>query len=251
MAAIDFSSIIMKDGKSVEALAIGPYRVGAYKHWLTFEKGDDIMYVSSEDDIRQLPEAVDVRTIPLIGPDDLARRKRNAIKWAARAFDGYTLTSDRTGRRTDVRKVLGRHPHLIPWQDDREVEIHIFRIADSTMVLFPYSPAWGGATYAYILGGDGSLSTIATGYGHYANPALHWMDRGLSKEAEEEIRKGLWRTMTDPRRFGELLVEQVFKGVVHHVDGGLAMGGGMEDTITDSAILALHSRLEEMASGKR
>lgn len=246
MAAIDYSSIIMRDGNHTEALAIGPYRVGAYKHWLTFEKGEDIMYVSSEDDIRALPEAVDVRTIPLIGADDLARRKRNAVRWAAKAFDGYRLVSRKTGKETDVRKVLGRHPHLIPGLDDRKVEIHIFRIEECTIVLFPYNPAWGGATYAYILDGDGSLSTIATGYGHYANPALHWMARGLSKEAEEEIMKGLWRTMTDPQRFGELLVGQVFQGTVHHADGGLAVGGFDRDTITDSAILAMHSRFEEM-----
>ena len=60
MAAIDFSSIIMKDGKSVEALAIGPYRVGAYKHWLTFEKGDDIMYaVNIPQESVTIPETMD------------------------------------------------------------------------------------------------------------------------------------------------------------------------------------------------
>lgn len=249
MAAIDWSTIIMRDGAPVEALDIGPYKVGAYKHQLIFEKGDDIMYVSSEDDIRALPEAVDVRTVTLIGADDLARRKRNAVRWAAKAFDGYRLVSRKTGKEKDVKKLLRKHPYLIPGLDDREAVIHIFTIADSTIILFPCNPAWGGATYAYFLDGDASLSTIATGYGHYANPALHWMDRELSKAAEEEVMKGLWRQMTDPDRFGELLVEQVFHGVVHHADGGLTIVGGMKDTITDPAILALHSRLEEIADG--
>lgn len=77
---------------------------------------------------------------------------------------------------------------LLEGRDTDEAYMHVFRLGDAVFVWFPHSPAWGGnASYGYVLYDDGRLSVIATGYGHYGNPALHWMKRGLSDAAEREI----------------------------------------------------------------
>ena len=213
MAAIDYSSIIMQNGKPVEDLTVGPYRISAYKYGLIFENCSyySSSYILSEDDIlAELPDAADIRTIQLVGKKDIKRYRKRGIK---------IICCD--------------------------ILVHIFKIADCTIIFFPFNPAWGGASYCYFLGDNGSLSAIATGYGHYANPALHWINRDLSKGAEEEITKELWQTMTSPKRFCELLVEQVFQNKSHHIDGSIDVGGFKEDTITDPAILALYSKLQE------
>lgn len=246
MAAVDFSSAILKDGIPVTALVVGPYTVSAYKHWLVFEKDDASFWVSSEEDVRnQLPDATSVRTVPLVSAKDIMCQRQKALDWAVKPFAGFSLVSRKTGKETDVRRIFQKNPHHIPLPASREILILTFRIEDVLVVFFPCNPAWGGASYAYFLGDNGSLSVIATGYGHYCNPTLHWLNRGLSESAEDELMLGLWTTMTNPDRFCELLVEQVFQNKLHHVDGNLCIGGFEKDSVTDPAILILYSHLEE------
>lgn len=246
MAAVDFSSAILKDGIPVNALVVGPYTVSAYKHWLVFEKDDASLWVTAEEDVRHLlPDARNVRTVPLVGAKDIIRQRQKALDWAVKPFAGFRLVSRKTGKETDVRRIFQKNPHHIPLPTSREIDVLIFKIADVLVVFFPCNPAWGGASYAYFLGDNGDLSVIATGYGHYCNPTLHWLNRDLSKSAENELMVGLWATMTNPDRFCELLVEQVFQNKLHHVDGNLCIGGFKKDSVSDPAILILYSCLEE------
>ena len=57
----------------------------------------------------------------------------------------------------------------------------------STVFFFPDSPHFGGLSCAYFIDDDEAISLILSGYGHYGNPALHWIGRGLSDKAEAEI----------------------------------------------------------------
>ena len=75
---------------------------------------------------------------------------------------------------------------------------YAFRLNRHLVAFFPESDTFGGASYLYILGEEpGDIQMIATGYGHYNNPYLHMLDRGLGKDAEAKMIKQLWDAMAE------------------------------------------------------
>ena len=247
MAGIDYTTAIIKDGIPVENLTVGPYTVDAYKYWLKFQKGDErAISVINEKNIRSLPETTEIRVIPLVSAKDVKKNKRNTIALYEDCFKNYALVSKKTGKLGSLKRILSRNDYLLDIDDIEELYAYVFRIGMSMFFLFPYSPVNGSTTYCYILDDNGSLALIATGYGHNENPALHWIGRGLPKDAEDALKVGLWKEMTSPYMFRELFVNQVFDDVKRSIDGSLSCGGFTKDTITDPDIRRLFAYLKEL-----
>ena len=127
----------------------------------------------------------------------------------------------------------------------------IFRLADSVFFWFYNNEAMGQASYAYILSDNGELSVIASGYGHYMNPALHWIDRGLSESAETEIAAEFWAEMTSTDTFHSLIAGRVFKGERWNRDGSFTIWTFAKDTFTDKDAIRLYDHISNIQEARK
>ena len=245
MAGIDYTTVVMRNGSRVDFIKVGPYELSAYKGYLEFTKDDKQNLVAGEKGIRNIPEATEIRTIPLISRKDIECSMQNIIRRYQQVFDRYLITDKKTGKKKNVSSILSKNRDLIFDFDTEELYAYVFRIEESMIFYFPNNPAFGGASYTYVLN-DNSLSIIISGYGHYKNPLLHWINRGLSKESEEDLIAVTWKQMTDSYNFCQLFVEQCFMGYTYHIDGGLTSGYVDEDTINDADIIRLYNILNEL-----
>lgn len=247
MAGIDYTTVVMECGNRVAFIKVGDYELSAYKGYLTFAKDGKETMVIGENEIRQIPEATDVRTIPLISEKDVKESLQECVAMYQRVFDKYYIISKKTRKEKNIRSILLKNLYLTEDFIKPALHMFIFKIADCTIFYFPNNPAFGGASYAYVLDdGKNSLSIIISGYGHYKNPLLHWIDRGLTKESEEELISTVWEHMIHSRTFCQLFVEQCFMGYTYHIDGGLTSGYVDEDTINDEDVIRLYNILNKL-----
>lgn len=248
MAALDYSTILMRDGKRVGKIEVEGFGVDAYKYGILFEKdGTEVAALINTEDmgfrIRKIPGASDIRIIRLEDPEDIKESEGFEFRRFLEILQDSKIGLQGKGKKA---KKLFKNIRSI-FKDDYEYNhLVIFRIGKTVFFWFPESPALGGATYLYVLEEDGTVSTIATGYGHNQNPALHWMNRGLSEEAENEICKILWNEMTSPWDFKKLLIGQVFDGEKNCIDGSVEYGGFKKDTLTDPDVVCLYRRIKEI-----
>ena len=249
MAGVDYTTVILKEGVPVDFLEIGAYKLDAYKGLLFLtdsRKADERnIYIKSLISFPDsIPELTDIHKINLISKDDIARFKRNVASAYADELRNYEMVSKATHKPVSMKRVFCKYSHLMKYLEDDELDLYICTIANSTIIYFPDSPVFGGASYAYVIMDDNTLGIIASGYGHYMNPALHWINRGLSEEVEEAILKAFWDEMSYTKNFAQLLIGQSFDNKIHYRDGS-ALYGIDKDTITDPAIIQLYSILKE------
>lgn len=255
MASIDYTTVILKEGVPVDFLEIGAYKLDAYKGqlFLTDSRKNNEGTIYIEDLIPfpdSIPELTDIHKINLISKADIARLKRNVASTYANALCNYEMVSKATHKPVSMKRVFCKYSHLMKYFEDDELDLYICTIANSTIIYFPASPAFGGASYAYVIMDDNTLGIIASGYGHYMNPALHWINRGLSEEVEEAILKAFWDEMSYTKNFVRLFIGQSFDHAMHFRDGS-ALYGIDKDTITDSAVIQLYSILKEREHASR
>ena len=121
--------------------------------------------------------------------------------------------------------------------DDEPLYAISFRLSTHHVCIFPESKALGGATYVYVIGPHtDDIGVIATGYGHYQNPHLHFINRGLSDETEAEIVGNLWKAMTCDWFAAD--------GIFGDMDFSAEINP--EYRITAPSLVALHNRFEEL-----
>lgn len=247
MAGIDYTTVVIKNGNRVDSIKVGPYELSAYKGYLKFYKDDKQTLVAGEEGIRNIPEATDIRTIPLVSRKDIKCSMQNIIRRYQQVFDRYLITDKKTGKKKNISSILSKNQDLISDFDTEELYAYVFRIEESMIFYFPNNPAFGGASYAYVLDDSkNSLSIIISGYGHYKNPLLHWINRGLSKESEADLIAVTWEQMILPINFCNLFTEQCFKGYIFYRDGGICSGSEEDDTIKDEDVLRLYDVLKEL-----
>ena len=247
MAAIDYTTLLIKDGKRVEELSAGPFVVDGYKNALILRKEGqddrDCLWVGMglpEDDAIS-----DGRIIMLDSREERSRRGRWQAGELARLMKRMDISDRKTGEPVDLERFLMRHRDL--FEEEKEIQrLIIFRTGAETVYWFPYNDAMGGASYGYILSDGGGLSVAVTGYGHYKNPAIHWIGRGLPESAEDEIAKAFWKEMTSTNTFHQLIAGRVFKDERWNRDGSLELGGFRRDTLTNQGALRLYYRLKEI-----
>lgn len=249
MASVDYTTVILKEGVPVDFLKIGAYKLDAYKGqlFLTDSRKNNERTIYIEDLIPfpdSIPELTDIHKIHLISKDDIAKLKRTVASVYANDLRNYEMVSKATHKPVSMKRVFCKYSYLMKFFEDDELDLYICTIANSTIIYFPASPAFGGASYAYVIMDDNTLCMIASGYGHYMNPTLHWINRGLSKEVEEAILKAFWDEMSYTKNFAQLLIGQSFDHKIHYRDGS-ALYGTDKDTITDPAIIRLYSILKE------
>ena len=243
MAAIDYTSVIIKEGIPVESIKVGPYEFVAYRGYLLIVNAGLDNPINLSFDSEKIPELTDAHKISLISKKDINKFKRLRASFYAKTLNKYEMISKVTHKPVSINKVFCKYWQLLKYFKNDALDLYIYRIADSIIIYFPDSPAFGGASYAYILTDDNTLSVIASGYGHYQNPTLHWINRDLSKEAEGELIQYLWKEMTDPRSLSKLLIEQRFNNAIYHYDGGYTFEFG-KNTRTDPAIIRLYQVLK-------
>lgn len=249
MAGADYTTVILKEGVPVDSLEIGAYKLGAYKGLLFLidsrknnERNIYIKNLISFPD--SIPELTDIHKINLISKADIAKLKRTVASAYANDLRNYEMISKATHKPVSMKRVFCKYSHLMKYFEDDELDLYICTIANSTIIYFPDNPAFGGASYAYVIMDDNTLGMIASGYGYYQNPTLHWINRGLSKEVEEAILKAFWDEMSYTENFVQLLIKQSFDPEIHYRDGS-ALFGIDKDTITDPAVIQLYSILKE------
>ena len=248
MAAIDNTTILIENGEWKDRLQIGDYEADAYKGRLILKKAGcrkAIWICTAEDIRRSLEDAVGIRDIILDSRDDIETPGRWEAEELSRLMGRFSITDRKTGKDVDISRFLMRHRKI--FSDERKPQhLVIFRLGSDTVFWFPDNDAFGGASYSFILSDDGTLSIIVSGYGHYMNPSLHWLNRGLSETAEREIVSATWKQMTIPSQFHQLIAGRVFKGERWNRDGSLELGGFRRDTLTDQDVLRLYDRLKEI-----
>lgn len=247
MAAIDYTTLLIHAGNRVEKLSAGPFTVDGYKNALMLRKegqdGRECLWVGMglpEDDAIS-----DGRIIMLDSREERSSRGRWQARELARLMKRMDVSDRRTGKPVDLERFLMRHRDLFEEEKENQ-RLIIFRTGAETVYWFPYNDAMGGASYGYILSDDGDLSVAVTGYGHYQNPAIHWIGRGLPESAEDEIAKAYWEEMTSTNTFHQLIAGRVFKDKRWNRDGSLELGGFRRDTLTDPDALRLYDRLKEI-----
>lgn len=246
MAVIDYDSIYLKNGKRQDKLLAGGYGIEAYKHSLIFHKeGADEICFGIAKNISRIPDAEDIRIIRLNSNDEMNNWGMLEARDLSKLLSKYSITDKKTNQEIDIGKVLKRHRDLFSEKPEDRL-LCIFRIKDDVFFWLPYSPALGSATYLFILSDYGDLSLLITGYGHYQNPALHWMHRGLSKTAEDEIAEEFWKEATSPHFFGGFITGRVFNNERWNIDGSANLGGFPRDTLTDQDVRRLYNRLKEL-----
>ena len=122
-------------------------------------------------------------------------------------------------------------------EDDEPLYAVSFRLNTHHVCIFPESKALGGATYVYVIDPHtDDIGVIATGYGHYQNPHLHFINRGLSDKAEAEIVGNLWEAMTSDWFTSD--------GIFGDMDFSAEINPDYR--ITAPSLVALHNRFEEL-----
>lgn len=254
MAAIDYTTLCMKNGKRVESLSVGDCSIDAHKGILiiTDERtGKGICIYDS------LPSAAceigiaEARTIRLDSREEMQNQGRWEAEKLADLMKHFVVTDRKTGRSVDMKRFFIRHRAVFTEIKEPQ-KLIIFRLADSVFFWFYNNDAMGGASsYAYILSDNGELSVIASGYGHYNNPALHWIDRGLSESAETEIAAEFWAEMTSTDTFHNLIAGRVFKGERWNRDGSFTVWTFAKDTLTDKDAVRLYDCISEIQEERK
>ena len=76
---------------------------------------------------------------------------------------------------------------------DLHNDIFITNISGYFIFVSKNSSAMGGASYLYAFNEDLSdIWVLVTGYGHYRNPLLHFLGRGLSEYIEDKLIDNFW-----------------------------------------------------------
>lgn len=248
MAGIDYETLILnKDGHVCNGLNIDGYIVTGYKYNLCFTKGKKDIWLHSPMDAVRLFGNDNVTVHSLDGGKIASNIRKHRTEYLCTLMKNYDIVSRRAGKAVPFGKVINstyeRRTAFIPesfiyGEDCEEHFLVIAHIGDDVMYWFPNSPAEGGATYAYFLAPDDSISLIATGYGHNDNPMLHWMNRGLGKEIEEKMAGIFYEEMTYPTSFNFLMINFNY----WFEDGEIHFSIGNEE-ITDSDISRIWSVL--------
>ena len=243
----------MKNGKRVESLSVGDCSIDAHKGILiiTDERtGKGICIYDS------LPSAAceigitEARTIRLDSREEMQNQGRWEAEEVASLLKRFSVANRKTGKSVDIGSFLFRH--RAKFTEIKEPQkLIIFRLADSVFFWFYNNDAMGGASYAYILFDSGELSVIASGYGHYNNPALHWIDRGLSESAETEIAAEFWAEMTRTDTFHNLIAGRVFKGERWNRDGSFTVWTFAKDTLTDKDAIRLYDHISNIQEARK
>lgn len=253
MAAIDYTTLCMKNGKRVEEIETGNHTIEAWRGMLFITDKDSGKEIRISDTVpSDACEAgiTDIRTIILDDEEKLQNRGKWEVEKLADLMKRFSVTDRKTGRSVDMKRFFIRHRTVFTEIKEPQ-KLIIFRIADSVFFWFYNNEAMGGASYAYILSDNGELSVIASGYGHYNNPALHWIDRGLSENTETEITDEFWREMTNTSSFHRLIAGRVFKKKKFNRDGSFTIGGFTEDTLTDKDAVRLYNRISEIQEERK
>lgn len=191
MAAIDYTTLAVDgNGRMVKRLEIVPgLSATAYKSLLILSEGDKEVYFGSYDPLyvlKLLPSFKDGHDIVL--EDDT--EDCSPLHWKAGAIARALRRSGLVkGHEKKLAKVLRKALLKCEKKQDGLMRVLHFEADEhrSTVFFFPDSPHFGGLSCAYFLDDDGAISLILSGYGHYGNPALHWIGRGLTDKAEAEI----------------------------------------------------------------
>lgn len=240
MAAIDYTTLVVDgNGRMVERLEIVPgLSADAYKGTLILEEGDRNVHVSActpLDDIKGIPSFRGGRDIVL--EDDT---KDMGLTWwkagvLAKVLEKSGLVK---GHGRKLRKVLRKAVVKCNKEEDGLLRILRFEEAGrtGTVFLFPYSPHFGGMTCAYVLDDKDRVSLILSGYGHYCNPALHWIGRGLSDKAEAEIARREYDEMTRAGALLRLIAPLAYDGHAYERCGsGMQVGLGGDEKMMEDA----------------
>lgn len=253
MAAIDNTTLCMKNGKRVESLTVGNCLIDAYKGILVItdeRTGKGICIADSVPSIAGEIGITESRTIRLDSREEMQNQGRWEAEKLADLMKHFAVTDKRTGKSVDMKRFFIRHRGVFTEIKEPQ-KLIIFRLADSVFFWFYYNDAMGQASYAYILSDNGELSVIASGYGHYNNPALHWIDRGLSENAEAEIAAEFWTEMTSTDTFHNLIAGRVFKGERWSRDGSFIVWTFAKDTLTDKDAIRLYDCISKIQEERK
>ena len=253
MAAIDYTTLCLKNRKRVEEIKIGNCIIDAWWGMLFIRDKDSGKEIRITDTVpSDACEAgiTDVRTISLDDEEMLQNRGKWEVEKLAELLKNFSITW-KNGKPVNIKQILLNHRCIFMDLNMEPQKLIIFRLADSVFFWFYNNDAMGGASYAYILSDNGDLSVIASGYGHYNNPALHWIDRGLSESAEAEITDEFWREMTNSNSFHRLIAGRVFKGKKFNRDGSFTIGGFTKNTLTDKDAVRLYDRISEIQEKRK
>lgn len=191
MAAIDYTTLVIdsRRRKTDHLESVPGLSATAYKSSLILSEGDKEVYFGTYDPLdvlKVLPSFKDGHDIVL--EDDT--EDCSPLHWKAGAIARTLRRSGLVkGHEKKLAKVLRKTLLKCEKKQDGLMRVLHFE-ADghrSTVFFFPDSPHFGGLSCAYFIDDDGAISLILSGYGHYGNPALHWIGRGLSDKAEAEI----------------------------------------------------------------
>lgn len=240
MAAIDNTTLLLEPGgKRADRLEPLPgLGIDAYKGRLIFsEEGTEVCIGMDDplDPLERLPSYRGGHDIVL--EDDT--EDAGFIHWKTGAIAKALRKSGLVkGHGRKLARVLKKALAGCEREEDGVLRILRFE-ADghgSTVFLLPDCPHFGGATYAYVLGPDEGISLVVSGYGHYRNPALHWIDRGLSERAERQIASVMYREMVRPGVLIRLIAPLAYDGQAYERCGsGMQIGLGGDERMMEDA----------------
>lgn len=251
MAAIDNTTLLLEPGGTmVDRLEPLPgLGIDAYKGRLIIsEEGAEVCIGMDDplDSLERLPSYRGGHDIVL--EDDT--EDAGFIHWKMGAIVKALRRSGLVkGHGRKLRKVLGNALAGCEREEDGVLRILRFEAGGKgcTVYLIPDSPHFGGATYAYVLGPDEGISLVVSGYGHYRNPALHWIDRGLSERAERQIASVTYREMVRPGALLRLIAPLAYDGHAYERCGsGMQVGlGGDEEMMMDADFDRLYQAVKK------
>lgn len=230
MAAIDYTTLVIdsRRRKTDHLEPVPGLSATAYKSsHVILSEGDKEVYFSAYDPLDVL------KTLPSFkGGHDIVleddTKECSTLHWKAGAIARTLRRSGLVkGHEKKLAKVLRKAILKCEKRPDGLMRVLHFE-ADghrSTVFFFPDSPHLGGLSCAYFLDGDGAISLILSGYGHYGNPALHWIGRGLSDKAEAEIARMEYDEMTRAGALIRLIAPLGYEGQAYERCGdGLQLG---------------------------
>lgn len=239
MAAIDNTTLLLEPGgKRADRLEPLPgLGIDAYKGRLIISEEGTEVCIGMDEPLHSLERLPSYRGgHDIVLEDDT--EDAGFIHWKTDAIAKALRRSGLVkghGRR--LRKVLGKALAGCEREEDGVLRILRFEAGGKgcTVYLIPHSPHLGGATYTYVLGPDEEISLVVSGYGHYRNPALHWIDRGLSERAERQIASVMYREMVHPGVLVRLIAPLAYDGHAYERYGsGMQVGlGGDERMMKD------------------